>query len=71
MASPVDTFKNNLFGQLKSYGDVVQGVFEQRIGKFLYCVLDLFTRDNIIYKQAISPILSFSFNVNILSIFVF
>jgi len=35
MASPVNTFKNNLFGQLKSYGDVVQGVFEQRIGEFV------------------------------------
>ena len=33
MASPVDTFKSSLFGQLKSYGDAVQGVFEQRIGK--------------------------------------
>jgi hypothetical protein len=34
MASSMDAFKNNLFGQLKSYGDAVQGVFEQRIGKF-------------------------------------
>ena len=34
MASPMDTFKNNLFGQLKSYGDTVHDVFEQRIGKF-------------------------------------
>lgn len=33
MASPIDTFKNNLFGQLKTYGDAVQGAFEQRIGK--------------------------------------
>lgn len=44
MASPVDTFKNNLFGQLKSYGDAVQGVFEQRIGKlrvWYYIVLIL------------------------------
>ena len=38
MASPVDTFKNSLFGQLKSYSDAVQGAFEQRIGKFVYCV---------------------------------
>jgi hypothetical protein len=34
MTSPVNTFKNNLFGQLKSYGDAVQGAFEQRIGKY-------------------------------------
>jgi hypothetical protein len=40
MASPVDTFKNNLFGQLKSYGGAVQDVFEQRIGKFISCVLN-------------------------------
>jgi hypothetical protein len=33
MASPVDTFKNSLFGQLKSYSNAVQGVFEERIGK--------------------------------------
>lgn len=33
MASPVDSFKNNLFGQLKSYSNAVQGAFEQRIGK--------------------------------------
>jgi hypothetical protein len=33
MASSGNTFKNSLFGQLKSYGNVVQGVFEQRIGK--------------------------------------
>ncbi|CAF5048633.1 unnamed protein product, partial [Rotaria magnacalcarata] len=31
MASPMDTFKNNLFDQLKSYGGTVQDVFEQRI----------------------------------------
>ncbi|CAF1207418.1 unnamed protein product [Adineta ricciae] len=33
MAFPVDTFKNNLFGQLKSYSNAVQGVFEQRIAR--------------------------------------
>ncbi|CAF3040402.1 unnamed protein product [Rotaria socialis] len=33
MASPMDTFKNNLFGQLKSYGDTVQEIFEQRIAR--------------------------------------
>lgn len=32
-ASTMDAFKNNLFGQLKNYGDAVQGAFEQRIGK--------------------------------------
>ncbi len=36
MASPVDTFKNSLFGQLKSYSNAVQGAFEQRIGKRLF-----------------------------------
>jgi hypothetical protein len=36
MASPVDTFKKGLFGQLKSYSNAVQGVFEQRIGKIIY-----------------------------------
>jgi hypothetical protein len=40
MASPVDTFKNNLFGQLKSYSGAVQDLFEQRIGKLIYCVLN-------------------------------
>ncbi|CAF0882463.1 unnamed protein product [Rotaria sp. Silwood1] len=33
MASPMDTFKNNLFDQLKSYGDAVQDAFEQRIAR--------------------------------------
>ncbi|CAF2829174.1 unnamed protein product [Rotaria sp. Silwood2] len=33
MASPIDTFKNNLFDQLKSYGDAVQDAFEQRIAR--------------------------------------
>ncbi|CAF0999639.1 unnamed protein product [Adineta ricciae] len=33
MAFPVDTFKSNLFGQLKSYSNAVQGVFEQRIAR--------------------------------------
>ncbi|CAF1306457.1 unnamed protein product [Rotaria magnacalcarata] len=33
MASPMDTFKNNLFDQLKSYGGTVQDVFEQRIAR--------------------------------------
>jgi hypothetical protein len=40
MATPVDNFKNSLFGQLKSYSDAVQGAFEQRIGKFVCCVPD-------------------------------
>lgn len=41
MASPVDAFKTNLFGHLKSYGDAVQGVFEQRIGKETFsCAVD-------------------------------
>ncbi len=43
MASPVDSFKNNLFGQLKSYSNAVQGAFEQRIGKinfFFYVKLN-------------------------------
>jgi len=35
MASSGNTFKTNLFGQLKSYGDAVQDVFQQRIGKFV------------------------------------
>jgi hypothetical protein len=36
MASPADTFKNSLFGQLKSYSNAVQGAFEQRIGKISF-----------------------------------
>jgi len=44
MASPVDTFKNSLFGQLKSYSNAVQGAFEQRIGKqlFIYFFLNIY-----------------------------
>ncbi|CAF1097318.1 unnamed protein product [Rotaria sordida] len=33
MASPIDTFKNNFFDQLKSYGDAVQDVFQKRIAR--------------------------------------
>lgn len=40
MASPGDTFKSNLFGQLKSYTNAVQGAFEQRIGKWTLIRID-------------------------------
>ncbi|CAF0748632.1 unnamed protein product [Rotaria sordida] len=33
MASPGDTLKNSLFGQLKSYSNAVQDAFEQRIAR--------------------------------------
>ncbi|CAF1163602.1 unnamed protein product [Rotaria sp. Silwood1] len=33
MASPGDTLKNSLFGQLKSYSNAVHDVFEQRIAR--------------------------------------
>jgi hypothetical protein len=33
MTSPAGSFKNSLFGQLKTLSDGVQGAFEQRIGK--------------------------------------
>ncbi|CAF1340605.1 unnamed protein product [Adineta steineri] len=46
MTSPVDTFKNSLFGQLKSYGDAVQGAFEQRIARPLIALKRDFARSS-------------------------
>ena len=58
MAAPGDSFKSNLFGQLKSYGTAVQGVFEQRIGK-----IGFFDFSNNASKECL-PSLSFSWSLS-------